>query len=308
MLEQAWKQCATQNVRDDAGLTYYEWLATARETTDSSIRENTARSILAYLTSSDQAALDGLHLSWRAMAQGELKAWDAANQDWTLAFEQGFADVKTSCFLALAQLHRGDEQNYRRVCVQMVDELGTTTDEDARFRFAWACAHGPLALDDLKVPLEVAAKLVEESPNCAAYQCTLGALLYRAARYDEAAERLRQATDAFVVNPSDQFSTLYPKVLMAMVQWKLGDDTKSRELFAEVQAHYDDAVNSSSSWNRRATLELFRREAEGLILSARPKRQGNLLAETSSDDSNRVQTFQHAADGKPEQESEKRLK
>ena len=200
-----------KTVRDDAGLTYYEWLATARETADSSIRENTARSVLAYLTSSDQAALDGLHLSWRAMAHGELKAWDAANQDWTLAFEQGFGEVKTSCFLALAQLHRGDEQNYRRVCAQMVNELGATTDEDARFRFAWACAHGPLALDDLKVPLELASKLVEENPDCAAYQCTLGALLYRAGRYDEAAKRLRQATDAFVVNPSDQFSDRLPE-------------------------------------------------------------------------------------------------
>ena len=135
-----------------------------------------------------------------------------------------------------------------------------------------------------------------------------GALLYRAGRYDEAAERLRKATDAFVVNPSDQFSTLYPKVLMAMVQWKLGDDKESRELFAEVQANYDDAVNSASSWNRRATLELFRREAEGLILSVPSKPNGNLLAETSSDGSNAVPTFQHAADDKPEQEIEKRLK
>ena len=117
-----------------------------------------------------------------------------------------------------------------------------------------------------------------------------------------------KATDAFAVNPSDQFSTLYPKLLMAMVHWKLGDDTKSRELFAEVQAKYDDAVNSASSWNRRATLELLRREAEGLILSVRPKPHSNLLAETSSDSSNGVPTFQHASDGKPEQEIEKRLK
>ena len=308
MLEHAWKQREAQNVRNDAGLTYYEWLATARETTDSTIRENTARSILAYLSSSDQAALDGLHHAWRAMARGESKAWDAANQDWTLAFAQGFADVKTSCFLALAQLHRGDEQNYRRICAQLVNKLGTTTDEDARFRFAWACGHGPLALDDLKVPLEVASKLVEENLDCAAYQCTLGALLYRAGRYDEAAERLRKATGAFAVNPSDQFSTLYPKVLMAMVQWKLGDDTESRELLAEVQANYDDAINSASSWNRRATLELLRREAEGLILSVRPQSHGNLLVETSSNGSNGVPSFQHAADGKPEQEIEKKLK
>ena len=242
------------------------------------------------------------------MAHGELKAWDAANQDWTLAFEQGFRDVKTSCFLALVQLHRGDEQNYCRVCAQMVDELGATTEEDARFRFAWACAHGPLALNDLTVPLEVASSLVEANPDCAAYQCTLGALLYRAGRYDEAAERLRKATGAFALNPSDQFSTLYPKVLMAMVQWKLGDDTKSRELFAEVQANYDDAVNSASSWNRRATLELFRREAEGLISSVPPKPHGRLLAETISDGSNGVPTFQPAADGKLEQEIAKRLK
>jgi hypothetical protein len=39
------------------------------------------------------------------MAQNQLKAPDAANQDWKLAFEQKIGDVKSCCFLSLAQLH-----------------------------------------------------------------------------------------------------------------------------------------------------------------------------------------------------------
>jgi hypothetical protein len=241
------------------------------------------------------------------LAQRQLEAWDAANQDRKLAFEQKIGDVKSCCFLALAQLHSGDVDGYRRVCAQMVGELGTATDEDGRFRFAWACAHGPSALIDLQIPLELAARLVEENPDCAAYQCTLGALLYRAGRYEEAVEPLSRSGDAYAVNPSDQFSTLYPKLLMAMVQWELGEETKSRELLAEVQAQYDDAINSASSWNRRATLELLRREAEALVSSVRARPQGNLLAETDRDQSNQVPPVEHATQNESEQEIERRL-
>jgi tetratricopeptide (TPR) repeat protein len=234
------------------------------------------------------------------MAQRQLNAPDAAKEDWKLAFEQKIGDVKSCCFLALAQLHSGDADGYRRVCAQMVDELGTTPDEDARFRFAWACAHGSSALNDLQIPLELAAKLVEENPDCAAYQCTLGALLYRAGRFEEAVRPLSQSAVAFAINPSDQFSTLYPKLLMAMVHWELGEVKKSQELFDEVQSQYDDAINSASSWNRRATLQLLRDEAEALVSSDRARPQGNLLAETARDPSNHAPSVEHATQNKPD--------
>jgi tetratricopeptide (TPR) repeat protein len=300
ILEQAWKQYDAQGLHVDAGLTYYELLTTAGNSSDASVRESAARSILAYLSESDQRALDGVHLAWRAMAQRQLNAPDAAKEDWKLAFEQKIGDVKSCCFLALAQLHSGDADGYRRVCAQMVDELGTTPDEDARFRFAWACAHGPSALNDLQIPLELAAKLVEENPDCAAYQCTLGALLYRAGRFEEAVRPLSQSAVAFAINPSDQFSTLYPKLLMAMVHWELGEVKKSQELFDEVQSQYDDAINSASSWNRRATLQLLRDEAEALVSSDRARPQGNLLAETARDPSNHAPSVEHATQNKPD--------
>jgi hypothetical protein len=72
-------------------------------------------------------------------------------------------------------------------------------------------------------------------------------------------------------------------------------------LLDEAQAQYDDAINSASSWNRRATLELLRREAEGLASSVRARPQGQLLAETGKDRSNHVPYVEHATQDQPEQ-------
>jgi tetratricopeptide (TPR) repeat protein len=264
-LEEAWKQSEAFNLRDDSSLAFYEWFATARAAEDPQLLKGVARAALAHLNSPDESLPDGIHCAWRAMAQGALIAHDEAARDWQLASQRGVGDVKSHAFLALALLHQGDFAGYRRVCAQLVAHWRATTDENARFRLAWTCGLAPEAIDDLSVPLELANRIVDEHPVNAAYQCTAGALHYRMGQYAQAVEQLRESIDAFASDESDQLSADYPKLLLAMAYWHLGQQARSRELLDEFRSRYDGAINSARSWNRRATLEVLRREADELI-------------------------------------------
>jgi hypothetical protein len=295
-------------MQDEASLAYYEWLAAARDSGDPQLVERAARTAIEILSSNDSKPLDGLHLSWRALAHGQLAARDAAAGDWDLAFEQGLGDVRACSLLALARMHQGDETGYRRVCAELIEKSATTMDATSRFRIAWTCSHGPLPGEELSIPLELMAKLAAENPNNAAYQCAFGALLYRAGQYETALQQLRQATDTFLTDSTDQISAMYPRYLTAMVHWRLGQATESRKLFGELQSSYADAINASRVWNRRATLELLHRETEAMILPAASKADGNLLAESTRDETDRTDSFPGAVREKPEQKTEERRK
>jgi serine/threonine protein kinase/tetratricopeptide (TPR) repeat protein len=291
--ELAWKLFDSQNMCDDAGLAYYEWLETARKSGDADAIKRAARSALEVLNSRDETSLDGLRIAWRAIAHGELAATEAAARDWGLAFTRGLGDARAYSLLALAHIHQGDERGYRRICAELVDKWSTTTDEFPRFRIAWACAHGPLVVENLSVPLELAESLVEQYPNNASYQCAKGALLYRMGRYEEAAAHLGRSIEALATDTSDQLSEYYPKFLLAMAHWKVGDQAAAAELFADVESQYDRAINSSRVWNRRATLELLLREAKAVISSASLQPHEELSAESGGDHSNHVTSSQH---------------
>ncbi len=47
--------------------------------------------------------------------------------------------------------------------------------------------------------------------------------------------------------------------------WKQGDKVEAKRLLAEAQTAMDAEMKASPLWDCRATLELFRREAEALI-------------------------------------------
>ncbi len=55
-----------------------------------------------------------------------------------------------------------------------------------------------------------------------------------------------------------------------MTKWKLGDRDEAKRMLAELQAATDKEIASAPLWNRQATLELFRHEAESLINADEP--------------------------------------
>ena len=96
----------------------------------------------------------------------------------------------------------------------------------------------------------------------------LGAALYRAGQYEQAAQRLEESIAAYPSAPADTgFDTLnYQQLFLAMTKWQLGQRDEARRLLAETQSAVDKELQAPSTlWNRRTSLELLRREAEALI-------------------------------------------
>ena len=170
--------------------------------------------------------------------------------------------------MALAQLQLHDQEGYRSTCARVVQQFDTTADDPERdFRLAWTCALGPDALDDFAVPLKYARQLVTNHPKDASALSALAILHYRAGQYEEAAKRLAESITAYDGDSSDESSVIYPQLVLAMTQWRLGNELDSRRLLAESQVAIDEAMTSSLRWNRRATLNLLRRETEALLSS-----------------------------------------
>jgi serine/threonine protein kinase/tetratricopeptide (TPR) repeat protein len=168
--------------------------------------------------------------------------------------------------IALAQLQLRDQEGYRSTCARSVKQFDSSVDDPERdFWLAWSCALGPDAVDDFAVPMKQARQLVTKHPDDVSALSLLAILHYRAGQYDEAAKGLTESIAAFARDSSSEATVIYPQLVLAMTQWRLGNELESRRLLAKSQVAIDEAIKSNPRWNRRATLNLLRAEAEELL-------------------------------------------
>jgi serine/threonine protein kinase len=177
--------------------------------------------------------------------------------------------AKHTWCLALARLRLGDNGGYRQACAALEKEVNTSSDDAARIMLPWACALGPNAIDDLTKPLKQAEANIANHPINAPFfdLAVLGGVLYRAGKYDRAARHLEESIATY---PSDRpigMGTVhFPQLFLAMTRWQQGQRDQARRLLDETKSAVDDELQSPLSlWQRRATLEILRREAENLI-------------------------------------------
>jgi tetratricopeptide (TPR) repeat protein len=177
--------------------------------------------------------------------------------------------ANTLYYAALMQLRLGDKAGYRATCKALVELpvdklLGIT-----KSRPIWTPCLAPDALDDSTLLVKRAEKLVASiSLNERHFGLYVwGAALYRAGQYEQAAQRLEESIAAYPSGPERGDDTVnYQQLLLAMTQWQLGQRDTARQLLAETLPAIDKELDSpSTSWNRRATLEILRREAAALI-------------------------------------------
>jgi tetratricopeptide (TPR) repeat protein len=172
-------------------------------------------------------------------------------------------------YTALVQLRLRDDAGYRATCKALlevpVDNLVGVT----KSRPIWTPCLAPNSLEDLQLPVKRAEEFVANSevsqPHFGLY--LLGAAHLRAGQFEQAAERLEESIAAYPSDPLHGIDTInYYRLLLAMTKWRLGQRDAARQLLADTQPVVDKELASpSTTWNRRATLELLRREAEALI-------------------------------------------
>jgi tetratricopeptide (TPR) repeat protein len=212
-----------------------------------------------------ESATARIHLG---SALAEKNLWDQAAEQFAQALDDSVdasTAVESGYLLALARLQSDERDGYRHACATLVavPDIG---DVDSRNFLARACSFAPHALDDYSVPLRLAEANAAANPSNAGLRATLGAVLFRAGRYQPAAEQLRQAIDAFASAGPDSSEALFPKLTLAMVMWRQNQPDQARRMLSDSRSAVDDAIDSPfTAWSRKAALQSLHQEAQALI-------------------------------------------
>ncbi len=172
----------------------------------------------------------------------------------------------------MAWLGGGKAAEHRSDCAIFLHQLSQTEKPDEANWAAWGCVLAPDTIADWPTAIALANKAVQSDPKSAMYLNTLGAVLYRAGRFDEALARLSEA-DALVQEPSEAIKSppAYTWFFLAMTQQRLGHAEEAKPWLDKAVAWTDkifaeaDQGTADLSWNRRLTLKLFRDEATTLL-------------------------------------------
>jgi tetratricopeptide (TPR) repeat protein len=176
--------------------------------------------------------------------------------------------------LALLGLHLGDRNDYRKTAAEMLKRFGDSPNVDAAYLTGWTCALVPDAVTDWQPVVRLAEKALAADRKNSDKLLTVGAVLYRAGRFPEAARRLAEAAAAFKGTPNPRCSPQYSRLFLAMAQHRLGQAQEAKASLQDAVKAIDrprpDGLGLSPSvpWNRRLTLQLLRREAEELAKKA----------------------------------------
>jgi tetratricopeptide (TPR) repeat protein len=210
----------------------------------------------------------------RGRAPMELGQWDKATADFAKAIELKQSDPLPWYCQALACLQRGDVEGYRKLCADMLGQFGSAAKTDTAHPAVWTCVLAADAVADWKVPLQLAEKDVADNPNNYRALNQRGAVLYRAGRYQEAIQRLTEAEASYQPDTKNLSPIAYNWVFLAMAHRRLGHIEEAKKwrdkavqgIDQEMQKKPEQpAAANPLPWNRRLTLQLLRREAEGLL-------------------------------------------
>ena len=223
------------------------------------------QSVEDYSKAIDLKADDGSYRSNRGHAYAELGKWDDAAADFAKGIELRIDDPLPRYRLALVHLQKGDKDGYRKVCTGLLERFGQKADAESAHWTAWSCVLGPDAVSDWKPVVDLAEKSLAADPKNFDKLHHLGAVLYRAGRFEEAARRLTEAEAAFQEARNPRSTITYTRLFQAMTRHRLGPPDEARRLLKKAMEAIDQPPEkprdpNAGTWNRRLTLQLLRGE------------------------------------------------
>ncbi|HJT33051.1 MAG TPA: tetratricopeptide repeat protein [Pirellulales bacterium] len=218
----------------------------------------------------------------RGAAYANVHEYDKAIADYARAIELDQNNVFLWYCHALLRCGTSDPEGYRNDCTAMLERFGKSEDRATANLLVWTCVLAPEAVSNPALAAQVAEKAMTNDPNNQSCLNMLGATLYRAGRFDEAAKRLSEANTA---TPDPFTSSVYTWLFLAMTHHRLGHADEARQWLDKAVQAIDTAgqevvqrdkepsgkpheikAASPLSWNRALTFQLLRREAQDLIM------------------------------------------
>jgi tetratricopeptide (TPR) repeat protein/WD40 repeat protein len=200
--------------------------------------------------------------SWlgRGHAQAELGRWDRAAADFKQLVERVPQFTNGPIIHAEALLGAGDVAGYRQACARLLEHhRGTNSPRTASY-VTWLVVHVPEGVADPAGPVRLVNRAVAAGPENYAYAYTLGAALYRAGRFADAARQLTAADKM-----RKQGGSGHCWLFLAMAHHRLGNAAESKKWLAKAVTWIDVDTRSDRSWENKVQLHTLRREAEGMI-------------------------------------------
>jgi serine/threonine protein kinase/WD40 repeat protein len=191
--------------------------------------------------------------------------WDDAAAAFDEAFASGARHVDAQIHRVLLRQARGGETTYREACGQLL-QMSAAAELVPRVanEIAWACARGPGAVTDYSQVVHLAELAAGSTPSNTRLN-TLGAILYRAGRFEEAVRQLKRA-----VAVQGARGTSRDALFLAMAYHKLGNANEAQGWLRLGIADYPIAMRRPGAsgdrpWTSRLELEILRREATAMI-------------------------------------------
>jgi serine/threonine protein kinase/tetratricopeptide (TPR) repeat protein len=172
---------------------------------------------------------------------------------------------------ALLRSHLGQREKYQDACAQLLERFGPSANAADAYLIAWTSVLAPDAVADWTRPMQLAEKAHASDAKNPHRINLLGAVLYRAGRFKEAAQRLAEADEAdeaFQAAPGTRSNVACNRFFQAMAQHRLGRTREAGDWLKKAVQAMDESKAASDltmPWNRRLTLQLLRREAEELL-------------------------------------------
>jgi serine/threonine-protein kinase len=193
----------------------------------------------------------------------KLGRWDESRLVWRQLLDLDPPDQAAWDGYAELCLYLMHEDEYRQVRTELLKRFGDVTDPRVAERTGRACLFRPLSDDELRQASMLIDRAIAMNPKGESwvipyFRFAKALAEYRADRYENAQSLL--STDTLkVLAPG-------PQLLLAMVQYRLGQTDVAREtLNAAIAAFNWDALNAT---NREAWIyHLLRREAEAVLAS-----------------------------------------
>jgi eukaryotic-like serine/threonine-protein kinase len=215
---------------------------------------------------------------YRAATNADLGGFDRAADDLDKAIQLGDQSVNTGYQAALARLGHNDQRGFQTACAALIQTHAQEKQADMAHLAAWACAMAPHALDDFGPAIGLATRALKSDPNSASFLTGLGAVLYRAGRFDEGLKKLQQAEAVTQKAGEERVLIAYRWFFLAMAHSRLHHSSDAKLWLDKARQTADSAMllhktgTQELKWNRRLTLSLLRKEAEALVSGAETPR------------------------------------
>jgi tetratricopeptide (TPR) repeat protein len=215
------------------------------------------------------AGADWFAAAFEGSAHAAAGRWEAAAAAYARAVALGADDPEVWYRALLLRLRAGDLSGYRAGCATLLDRFGHVDRGANVNNMAWTFALGPDALTNWTALVGSVERAANQAPRDVALRNTLGAVLLRAGRPEEATRALEES-----IRLQGHGGNAFDWLFLAMARHRLGRAEEAKAALETARdwiAHGDERagpdpyIPSPLPWSTRLEIEVLAREAAALV-------------------------------------------